>query len=263
MKECKHMLIMLRYIIKPFLGLFLLAAVPHYMAAKDQLPPNRIWPTTCCLGIDLAKTSVGWYQKTGSACEMNGSIDFSRILLDLDYGIGTIQRDYRQHKGSFTLSRGYYFRIGLGYNFLAPTIDHNQFFIGFRYARSFFNFQLESNKLQCKHPSDKPCIEKCRPPNSLSASLKKPQGAQVAHWWEWVVGGKVYVMPMLSIGCTARYKFSKKLEKPLATVPFDIPGFGLEESDHAFGYSLYLLIRIPLQKSKKICDQSFAQKSTT
>ncbi|MGI2257644.1 DUF6048 family protein [Candidatus Cardinium hertigii] len=254
---------MLRYIIKPFLALFLLAAVPGYIVAKDQLPPHRIWPTTCYLGIDLAKTCVGWYEKTGSACEINGSIDFSRILLDLDYGFGTIQRDHRKDKGSLTFSRGNYFRIGLGYNFLAPTMDHNQFFIGFRYARSFFYFQLESNKLQCKHPSDKPCIEKCTPPNRLSASLKKRQAAQVAHWWEWVVGGKVYLMPMLSIGCTARYKFSKKLEKPLATLPFDIPGFGLAESDDAFGYSLYLLIRIPLQKSKKICHQNFPKKSTT
>ncbi|CCM10004.1 Putative uncharacterized protein [Cardinium endosymbiont cEper1 of Encarsia pergandiella] len=255
---------MLRYIIKPFLGLFLLAAVPQYIVAKDQLPPNRIWPTTCCLGIDLAKTCLGWYQKTGSAYEINGSIDFNRILLDLDYGIGTIQRDHRKDKGSLTFSRGYYFRIGLGYNFLTPTMDRNQFFIGFRYARSFFDFQLESNKLQCNHPSDKSCNEaKCTPPNGLSASLKKRQGAQIVHWWEWVVGGKVYLMPMLSIGCTARYKFNKKLEKPLATLPFDIPGFGLAEFDDVFGYSLYLLIRIPLQKTDKICHQNLAQKSTT
>ncbi|MGI2298730.1 DUF6048 family protein [Candidatus Cardinium hertigii] len=254
---------MLRYIIKPFLAAFLLAALPQYIVAKDQLPSNRIWPSTCCIGIDLAKTCVGWYQKTGSAYEMNGSIDFSRILLDLDYGIGTIQRDHRQDKGSFTFSEGYYFRIGLSYNFMPPTIDHNQFFIGFRYAKSFFDFQLKSNKLQCEHLSDKPCSEKCTPPNGLPVSLQKRQGGQIAHWWEWVVGGKVYLMPMLSIGCTARYKFSKKLEKPLATFPFDIPGFGLAEFDHAFGYSLYLLIRIPLEKPNKICDQSFAQKSTT
>jgi len=258
------MLIMLRYIIKLFLGLFLLAAVPEYIIANDQFSPNRGWPTTCCLGIDVAKTCVGWHQKTGAACEINGAIDFSRLLLDLDYGIGTIQRDHRKDKGFFTFSRGYYFRIGLGYNFLAPTMDGNQFFIGFCYSRSFFDFQIESNKLKCKHPLDKSCTEaKCTPPNRLSASLKKRQGSQIAHWWEWVVGGKVYLMPMLSIGCTARYKFSKKLEKPLATLPFDIPGFGLAEFDHAFGYSLYLLIRIPLQKPEKIYHQNLAQKSIT
>lgn len=234
-------------------------AMPQYIVAKDTLPINKMWPTTCYLGMDVAKTCVGWYQKTGCVYEINGSIDFSHILLDLDYGFGTIQRDHRQDNGSFASANGRYCRIGLGYNFLTPTVYHNQFFIGCRYARSFFDFQLESNKLQCKHLPAEPCRPACTAP----AALQHRKDVAIAHWWEFVAGGKVYLMSILSIGCTARYKFSKKIENKLATLPFDIPGFGLAEFDHAFGYSLYILMRLPLQKPNKACYQSCGQKSAT
>lgn len=250
---------MLRYIIKPLLCMVLSATIPQYVMAKDKLPKNTIWPTTCYLGVDIAKTCVGWYQKTGHAYEITGSIDFSRILLDVDYGLGHIQRDGRQHNGSFTSASGKYFRIGLGYNFLTPTLHHNQFFIGLRYARSSFNFQLESNKLQCNHPPADPCTPACIAP----IALRHSKDAAIAHWWEVVAGGKVYLMRILSIGCTARYKFSKKIENNLYALPFDIPGFGLAEFDHAFGYSLYVLLRIPLQKSNKAYHETFSQKSVT
>jgi hypothetical protein len=56
---------------------------------------------------------------------------------------------------------------------------------------------------------------------------------------------------MLSIGCTARYKFFEKIEGKFSYVPVDIPGFGLSEDDYAFGCSVYVLVNIPLQKREK------------
>lgn len=251
---------MLRYIIKSIFCMVLSAAMSQYAVANDQLPKHTIWPTTWYLGVDVAKTCVGWHQKTGNIFEISGSIDFSRILLDGDYGWGKVQRDGRQHKGSFASASGKYFRIGLGYNFLTSTMHHNQFFIGFRYARSFFDFQLESDKLQCNHPPNKDCTPQlCTAP----IAIQNRKDAAIAHWWEVVAGGKVSLIGMLSIGCTARYKFSKKIENNLSTFPFDIPGFGLAEFDHAFGYSLYILLRIPLQKSNKAYYENFSQKSVT
>ncbi|WP_342264981.1 DUF6048 family protein [Cardinium endosymbiont of Philonthus spinipes] len=252
---------MLRYIIKPILCLILSAAIPGYAVANAPLPPNTIWPTTWYIGIDLAKTCVGWYQKTGAAYEVNGSIDFNHILLDVDYGWGQIQRDGRPNKGSFSSAQGRYFRLGLGYNFLTPTLHHNQFFVGFRYARSFFNFQLEGNRLQCNHPADKACTpEIC---SYAPIALRHSKGDAIAHWWEVVAGGKIYLISMLSVGCTARYKCSKSIENNLHALPFDIPGFGLAEFDHAFGYSVYIALRIPLQKSSKVCSGNFSKKSVT
>ncbi|WP_419241717.1 DUF6048 family protein [Cardinium endosymbiont of Nabis limbatus] len=254
---------MLRYITRPLFCMVLYVVAPHYVVAQDKPPRNNIWPTTCYLGIDVAKTCVGWYQKTGRAYEIHGSTDFSRILLDLDYGLGTIQRDGRKAKGSFASANGKYFRIGLDYNFLTPTLDRNQFFIGFRYARSFFDFQLKSDKLQCSHPPNerrRTSRTKCV---KAPISLRNSSGTAIAHWWEVVAGGKVRLISVLSIGCTARYKFNKKIENNLYALPFDIPGFGLAEFDHAFGYSLYILLRIPLQKINKAYQKDFSQKNVT
>ncbi|CAH2559653.1 Membrane Protein of unknown function DUF6048 [Cardinium endosymbiont of Oedothorax gibbosus] len=233
--------------------------------AKHKAPQNRIWPTTWYLGVDLAKTFVGWYQNTGHAYEIHGSIDFSDILLDVDYGLGHIQRNHTQYNGSFASATGPYFRMGLGYNFLTSTADHNQFFIGFRYARSFLGFQLKSDKFQCNHPRDKGCDKQCILPPPFLRDIKS---SAIAHWWEIVAGGKVYLMHILSIGCTARYKFGKRIANNLIkdnvyALPFDIPGFGLAAFDHAFGYSLYILLRIPLQKSNKTYHEHVPQKSVT
>lgn len=252
---------MLRCIIKRLLVLICAVASPGHVMAKDQLSITNIWPTTWYIGLDLAKTCMGWYQKTGHAYEIHGSIHCSHILLNVDYGWGQTQRDGRRHNGSFASADGQYYRVGIDYNFLTPTLHHNQFFIGLRYARSFFDFQLKSNKLQCNHPSGQSCVPgKCRP---VPIALQHKKGAAIAHWWEIVAGGKAHLMGILSIGCTARYKFSKKIENHLDAFPFDIPGFGLAEFDHAFGYSLYILLRIPLQKSSKVDQAHFVQKSVS
>lgn len=259
-------MLILRYIINLFIGVLFYTAMTCYVLANDPLPNHTtrkplasICPTTCYVGIDLAKICVGWHQKTGPVYEINGSIDFSRILLEGDYGWGEIQRDKRKNKGSFSLSKGKYFRVGLNYNFIAPALYHNQFFIGCRYAKSFFDFQLMSDKLGCKHPPGDPCRQLCSAP----IALRSQQGGATAHWWELVAGGKVYLISILSIGCTVRYKFKKAMENDLDVLPFDIPGFGLAEFDHAFGCSIYLLGRIPLQKAYKKDETKYGQKNVT
>ncbi|WP_339044483.1 DUF6048 family protein [Cardinium endosymbiont of Tipula unca] len=214
--------------------------------ANSKIQKKTVWPITLYFGVDLVKTCTGWYQKTGNMYEINGSIDIRNVLLDVDYGFGEIQYDKRKLKGSFSHTDGHYFRIGFGYNFLTPTLDYNQFFIGMRYARSFFSFRLKSDKLQCNHEPSKDCKPICTAP----IVFRNLKGSGVAHWWELVVGGKVRLVSIASIGCAARYKFGKKIENKLDVLPFDMPGFGLSESKDAFGYSLYIIVAIPLQKSR-------------
>lgn len=236
---------MLQYITRALLAIAFFSISTSHIIANSKIQKNTVWPTTLYLGLDLAKTCTGWYQKRGSMYEMNGFIDFSNVLLDVDYGFGKIQHDKRNHNGSFSCTDGHYFRVGFGYNFLTPTFNHNRFFIGMRYARSFFRFQLKSGKLQCNHEPEKKCNPTCTAP---PLSRKDLSGSGVAHWWELVVGGKVKLVSIVSIGCTARYKFGKKIESKLYVLPFDIPGFGLREYKDAFGYSLYIMVGIPLQK---------------
>ena len=235
---------MLRYITSLLLFMVPLSIPAHGVVKKNKSGYSTIWPTTLYIGLDMAKTSYGWFQKTGSSYEIHGSTDFNHILVHADYGSGEIKRYRTKQKGSCADTHGNYFRLGLDYNFLSPTVYHNQFFIGLLYARSFFNFQLNSDKLVCHHEPDKSCILACVAPISLRSLGENG----VSHWWEIVVGGKVCVLSILSIGCTARYKFAKNIENKLFVLPFDIPGWGLREEENAFGYSLYILTRIPLCK---------------
>lgn len=251
---------MLRYFTKalPFCIVFFSILSAHVVANDhDKAIKNTIWPTTLYVGVDLAKTCFGWYQKTGQAYEINGSIDFNRLLLDADYGLGQIKRDcFRQQGGSFTYTDGHYFRVGLSYNFLTPTFPYfpyNQFFIGLRYAKSYFNFRLKSERLQCQHSADDPCTK-----DQCVLAFRNIGDFGIADWWEIVVGGKVRLTGIIAIGCTARYKFSKKMKCKLSSLPFDIPGFGLGEDEYAFGYSLYILAQIPLRKRNKTVSNKVA-----
>ncbi|TDG93278.1 hypothetical protein CCPUN_09350 [Cardinium endosymbiont of Culicoides punctatus] len=250
------MIIMLPYITRLLFCFILLHMSIDHIMANDKVQKNNTFPAALYFGVDFAKTCTGWYNKTGSMYEINGSIDLNNILLDVDYGFGAIHYDKQMQKGSFSHTDGRYFRVGLGYNLLSSTFDHNQFFIGLRYARSFFNFQLKSNKLQCKHKPEEDCKQRCSAPLSLS-DLK---GKGIAHWWEIIAGGKVRVINIVYIGCTARYKFGKKMEDKLHILPFDIPGFGLEEHEHAFGYSFYIILGIPLQKEMKTAKTATSTK---
>ncbi|AWN81379.1 DUF6048 family protein [Candidatus Cardinium hertigii] len=268
---------MLNYFIKIFFAVLLVVTVSsHATTSTEQSLPSplqeapqaeakraTIWPTTLYLGIDLAKTGYGWHQKTGNAWEISSSIDFSRLLWDMDYGQGSIHRD-GGNDGSITDTTGRYFRVGLGWNLLTPTDDHNQFFAGIRYARSWFNFALKGRVLPCDHRSynDKQgIIGKPTTCIGCTSGWDSWKGDSVVDWWEIVAGGKVRLVHILSIGCTVRYKFHKKTIKKRCTnnqiaEPFDIPGFGFGEYDHAFGCSLYVLLRIPLQSKHKVAISS-------
>ena len=206
---------------------------------------HALWPNVLYLGVDVAKTGYGWYQKIGNSYELHASTHVKDILFYGDYGWGQITRDKRQQQGSYSDTIGSYFRLGIACNFLSWTKQHNQFFIGIDYAKSFFNFQLNSTKLACDHQASKECEPLCKAPQSLQSL----GGDGVASWWEVVAGGKVYLMPMVSMGCMARYKFAKKMTDS-EVLPFDIPGWGLGEDTYAFGYSVYLLLHIPLVKGK-------------
>ncbi|HLP34411.1 MAG TPA: DUF6048 family protein [Amoebophilaceae bacterium] len=214
--------------------------------SKKKMNPYALVPTTLYVGMDVAKTGYGWYQKTGNAYEFHGSIDTSRIVWNLDYGFGKIERNALKQKGSYAHTNGHYLRIGAGYTFLSPTLQHNVFFIGLYYAKSNFDFHIKSNKLTCNHTPEKPCLPLCEAPDSL----KDLQGNGAANWWELVAGTKVQFVSIVSIGCTARYRFAQKLKDRKEVLPFDLLGWGLREDAYAFGYNAYLLVRVPLQKNK-------------
>jgi len=195
-------------------------------------------PTGLQLSTDIYQPLYYYgYQKTGPQYEFNATIDFARLMLEGDYGWGRIRRK-GIHKETYITSivknEGHYFRIGLNYNFIKNSRDHNAAFLGLRYAKSYFRDHLKSilyDRYWGGHLVD-----------SQQANLQ-------ARWFEIVAGVRVKVWEWIYMGCTARYKFGKKISHATSHLPFDIIGWGLNEED-ALGLNYYIILRIPLQKDK-------------
>ena len=229
---------MFRYLISLLVLLWtLMLCSPSWAQASKYLP------TGLQVSTDLYRPLYYWYRGTGLQYEFNGSIDFHRLMLEGDYGWGHIQRKgiYKQKNiRSSCKNEGQYFRIGLNYNFIRKSIDHNAAFLGIRCAMSHFQDHLKST-LQDEY------WEKHEIRGWGDYPINSPEDQLKARWFEIVAGTKVKVWEWIYIGCTARYKFGKKIRHVTSHVPFDITGWGLNEED-TFGLNCYISLRIPLQK---------------
>ena len=228
---------MYRSIFSRLLLLVLLAASPTAWAQ------SRWWPTGIQIGTDIARPLYyQWYQKTGAQYECNVAIDFARVLLEGDYGWGQTTWAGRNKKtrlrSSYT-SQGQYFRVGLNYNLVQDTPDKNVFFLGSRYAMSFFADELDSRISYDK---------KGAVPDGRLVQARQPHVQ--ARWFEAVTGFKVKVWEWLYMECTVRYKFGLQLKNTPLHLPFDILGWGLHD-ETAFGVNYYLSVRIPLTRASK------------
>ncbi len=222
--------------------LIILASLGNY--APSWASPKDFIPTGLEIGFDVARLPYYiWKEKTGGQYEVHSSIDFNRILLDVDYGWGSMLRknptkSKEDPKKKFTkiLSHnwGQYFRVGLSYNFIPKNKDHNVAYLGFMYSRSIFRDALYGNYMGktdlFQSTVDVDTTDKFN-----------------AHWLEVVAGVRVQVWQWVYMGCTVRYKFAKSISSSKTLIPFDIIGWGLNEEDNAWGVNYYIGIRIPLR----------------
>jgi len=201
------------------------------------------WPTGIQVGADALRPFQEQYNgQKGTQYELNATTDFARWILEGDWGWGTIRWEGHNKKTatqSSYASDGQYFRIGLNYNLLHDTPEKNMAFLGFRYARSFFNDHLASKVC---YDSNGLIKDEYEPINSKHSNV-------TAHWLEAVAGVKVKVWKLLYIGGTIRYKFGLRLHRTAAHRPYDVPGWGLNRDTGAFGCNLYLALRIPFVRN--------------
>lgn len=228
---------MYRFIFRVFLVLCLLAASPCAGA------PIRFWPTGIQLGTDVFRPCYYyWYQKTGAQWELNSSLDFARVMVAGDFGWGTTNwqgHHTQQQLNSSYNSKGQYFRIGLNYNLLQDTPDKNAWFIGARYAMSFFEDELDSRIIY----HDQGLLE-----DQAQRSIKGSHPNVRAHWFEALSGFRVKIWAWIYMGCTVRYKFGLKVSNAPHYKPFDLLGWGFHGED-AFGINYYLSVRIPFVRN--------------
>ncbi|MFM2428405.1 MAG: hypothetical protein RL012_289 [Bacteroidota bacterium] len=221
-----------RYICSVFLCLGMLAS------SLPTRAKTRYWPTGIQLGMDVFRPfQYKYYGRQGTPYELNTSIDFARCILEGDYGWGSIHWKGCSEKtstSSYYASDGQYFRVGLNYNFLQDTPNKNMAFLGFRYARSFFQDHLVS----------KVSYDSRGPIKNQDISIDSKQHNVKARWFEAVAGVKVKVWKLLYAGGTMRYKFGLRIDQANCHTPYDVLGWGLND-DEPFGFNLYLSLHIP------------------
>lgn len=202
--------------------------------------PKHFLPTGLEIGFDVARLPYYlWKEKTGVQYEFYSSVDFNRMLLEIDYGFGNILRknppkriDNKPIIKTISYNRGQYFRIGLSYNFIPKNTEHNVACLGLMYSRSSFRDALYGNFITSGGY------------NQSETAVDTADNLH-AHWIEIVAGVRVQVWQWVYMGCSARYKFAKQVSSSLALIPFDIIGWGLHEADDAWGVNYYISIRIP------------------
>jgi hypothetical protein len=225
---------MFRYICSVFLclGMFVRSS-PAWAKTSHR-------PTSIHLGMDIFRPfQYKYYGQKGTQYEFNISTDFSNILLEGDYGWGSIYwkgcNQKTNIRSSYT-SGGKYFRVGLNYNFLPDTPSKNKAFLGILCAASFFQDRLVSQVAYDSTGQIK---------DVEVFSIDTNQLAVRAHWFEVVAGVKVKVWKLLYVGSTICYKFGLHFNGADSHVPYDVLGWGLNNGEESFGFNLYLSLRIP------------------
>jgi len=214
-----------------------------WLTSSASWAHTRYWPTGVQVSTDVVRPFYyKLYQKTGFQYELNASVDFARVMLEGDYGWGSIHwqgKDKTTQIPSSYQSVGQYFRVGLNYNCLRDTPDRNAAFLGVRYAMGFFKDQLKSQVTYEGQYQD---------PKTVAVENGRLIDAQQddvrARWFEAVAGVKVRVWEVLYIGCTLRYKFLLSIDRATSYLPYDILGWGFHD-DEAFGINYYVSLRIP------------------
>ncbi len=205
------------------------------LAQKGRAPDSTRGfqrPTAIRLGTDLISLGKTIANSSFSGWEANADIDFGRYYAALDYG--SWSRELPITNGTYE-NDGRYFRVGMDINFMLKDPDKNMFFIGFRYARSYFNeravyqtsaiefgdFQMESSNPGAK-----------------------------AGWAELTTGLRVKIWKQFWLGYTARMKFLPIVNGNPNFETYEIPGYGQTFKDIYWGFNYQAFWRIPFKGSK-------------
>lgn len=180
------------------------------------------------------------YEAIGPGKTLAGSdIRATEFAFDTDFGkyyltaeVGTSQRTMALSGGSYS-NNGTYLRIGADVNFLRKDPDRNMFFLGARYARATYDEQVS-------YLSTTEFGEQLRNVSNKNVS---------AGWLELTAGLKVRVWKIFWMGYTARMKFAPSTPSDSPIIPYEIPGYGLTFKKPWWGFSYYLMVRIPFKKA--------------
>ncbi|MBL7843060.1 MAG: hypothetical protein JNK44_04285 [Cyclobacteriaceae bacterium] len=199
-------------------------------AQKADTVKKNYRPTGVRAGIDLVSLILSPVSDEFQGWEGSVDIDFYRYFLVLE--AGSWSRDILTEMDVYS-NRGNYWRAGVDMNFLNKDPEKNMFFLGFRYANSTFDEQLTNT------PTD--------PVFGVGTNTFTSSGVH-ASWGELTTGLRVKMWKFFWMGYTIRYKFGLNTNETSGLTPYDVPGYGRTDKNTTWGFSYYMMFRIPLKK---------------
>ena len=163
--------------------------------------------------------------------EISLDTDFDRYFLVTE--IGQSSRNLEIQNGTYS-NDGKYFRIGVDVNFLKKDPDKNMFFLGFRYGRSVFD-EVTKYTTSSVYGSQQKIISN--------------DGVQ-SGWAELTTGLRVRLWKYFWLGYTARMRLGASVPANAQLLPYDVPGYGLTFKKPWWGFSYYVMARIPVRSEK-------------
>ncbi|NOT75571.1 MAG: hypothetical protein HOP08_11625 [Cyclobacteriaceae bacterium] len=203
---------------------------------KPDSLKEKFYPRSVRIGTDILSLIRTPLSKSFSGWEVNGDVDFGKIYFTLD--IGQWSRYSKLDSGHLGVyqNNGTYWRVGADINLLKKDPDRNMFFFGLRYGQSSFR---ESAYVIVTSTNF----------GSSATNLENP--SVKASWGELTTGLRVKVLKEFWMGFTCRMKFAVNTSGDLQLKAFDIPGYGLNGEDVAWGFNYQIFYRIPFAKQKK------------
>ncbi len=173
-------------------------------------------PKDIRIGYDIGK-QVARLWSTKNTHEGILHLYFGKILLCVEGGKQIIFREAEVQNSRYK-NQGSFLCLGVDYNFLKESPEHNICSIGLRYAMSHFQETVDTFTKDESELLQKPRVWKDQ------RVLFEQQLS--AHWLEAVGGVGVSLWKNFFVGVQAKIKFKKKIKGTEKMQCFEIPGWG-------------------------------------
>jgi hypothetical protein len=215
------------------IALLLIFCTAAFGQTKDSVDRKLFVPTGIRVGLDVVSLARTEYVSSFEGFETSVDVDIYRYYPTLE--IGSSARDYVSETGSVYSNDGNFWRVGVDVNFLKKDPEKNMFFLGARYARSTYS---EDARLVAFDPlwGDYTNTFANRDVN--------------ASWMELTTGMRIKVWKLFWLGYTGRFKFSLSKDDNLTLLTTDVPGYGATDRPTTWGFSYYVLFKLPVRKVK-------------
>jgi hypothetical protein len=218
---------MFGYIFKT--GLLLLNTVCLAQVTHDS--SRTFIPSGVRVGVETIGLIKSNFIEGFQGKEITLDTDFDRYFLVTE--IGQSSRSIEIQNGTYS-NDGKYFRVGVDINFLKKDPDKNMFFIGFRYGHAVFD-EIAKYTSTTVYGSQQKIVS---------------NNGQQSSWGEITTGLRVRLWKIFWLGYTARMRLGASVPENAQLLPYEVPGYGLTFKKPWWGFSYYVMVRIPVRKEK-------------